>query len=328
MTEPPSDFQHRLFLYQSDDEFIDVVLPFLEEGLEVGESVVVAAGPALSELIRLSLPPDSPVIFDLEYSLPIATIESRRRMVAELVGEGARAVRMVGEVPHPGIGEQPWEPWAQYEAVINHVYADLPLTGLCVYDRRTLPEEILEDVLSVHPVVVDSEGVPERQDCFKPPGHFLRQQGCRPDALDQRESTVELRTVADLRLLRRTLHHRAAEAGLLGPVIDDFVLAVNEVASDALSGGAHPVTVRSRLSAERLLTNLSHPGPGPDPLDGFLLPDGRIDGRLGIPIARRFARQVDICPGPESRIRLVAYPDVSTSRDDRAITQTAAPKPG
>lgn len=311
--------EHTLFVYDSDSELAEVVVPFLERSRETGEASVVVAGSSATQVLKKALPDDAPVVYDLEYSLPLAAIQTRRRMVSQLTARGAPGVRMVGEVPHPGIGQQSWESWAQYEAVVNECYADLPLTGLCIYDRRLTPGYVLADLPKLHPLILDDEGRPRPHDHFVQPREFLESQASRPDPIEHRPPQVDQPDVRKLRRLRRRIREVARRQAMTGPVIDDFILAVNEVASEALSRKVRPVSLRVWLDPARLVAHVSHPGPGPDPMSGFLLPDRRTNGALRIPVARRFAGRVDISPGPDSFIRLVSYPEAYAAAGDDPV---------
>lgn len=311
--------EHALFVYDSDSELAEVVVPFLERSRETGEASVVAAGSSATQVLKKAVPDDVPVVYDLEYSLPLAAIETRRRMVSQLTARGAPGVRMVGEVPHPGIGQQSWESWAQYEAVVNELYADLPLKGVCIYDRRLTPDHVLADLPKLHPLILDDEGQPQPHDDFVEPREFLSDQATSPDPIEHRPPEVDQPDVKKLRRLRRRIRDAARSQAMTGPVVDDFILAVNEVVSEALSRRVGPVSLRVWLDPARLVAHVSHPGSGPDPLSGFLLPDRRTNGALRMPIARRFAGRVDISPGPDSFIRLVSYPEAYAAAGDGPV---------
>lgn len=312
-------YEHTLFVYNSESELAEVAVPFLERSRETGEASVVAAGSSATQVLKEALPDDASVIFDLEYSLPIAAIQTRRRMVSQLTERGAPRVRMVGEVPHPGVGQQDWESWAQYEAVINELYAELPLTGLCIYDRRLTPDHVLADLPKLHPLILDEEGQPQPHDDYVEPRDFLESQASSLDPIEHRAPQVDLPDVRKLRRLRRHIREAARKQAVAGPVVDDFILAVNEVVSEALIREVRPVSLRVWLDPAILVAHVSHPGYGPDPMSGYLLPDRRTNGALRIPIARRFAGRVDISPGPDSFTRLVSYPEAYAAAADGPV---------
>lgn len=322
MTPDTHGYEHTLFVYDSEEELVEVAVPFLEDSRDTGEASVVAAGSSATQTLKKALSPDAEVIFDLEYSLPITAIQTRRRMISRLTASGATGVRMVGEVPHPGVGQQSWEAWAQYEAVINELYADLPLAGLCVYDRRLTPDHVLEDLPKLHPLVLDKEGQRRPHDDFLDARDFLETQASRPDPVEQQPPQVDLADVGKPRRMRKGVRDAARRWGMAGPVVDDFLLAVNEVVSEALARKVGPVSLRVWLDPARLVAHVSHPGPGPDPMSGFVLPDRRTNGALRMPIARRFAGRVDISRDSDSFIRLVSHPEAYAAGADSPVATT------
>ena len=46
---------HETAFYGSDDEFVDIVRPFLRDGLDAGEPTVVACAPENTAILRRSL---------------------------------------------------------------------------------------------------------------------------------------------------------------------------------------------------------------------------------------------------------------------------------
>ncbi|GAA3296538.1 hypothetical protein GCM10020218_080070 [Dactylosporangium vinaceum] len=139
---------HEAAFYGSDDEFLAVVVPFLRDGVAAGEPTVSLFGPHNQRLVRSVFGPDSGVEFidgGRHYLRPASAIRRHRDMLTRYVDAGAVQIRIAGDVPHPGVGV-PWEWWARYESAVNEVYDEFPMYGLCPYDTRTAPREILDDV--------------------------------------------------------------------------------------------------------------------------------------------------------------------------------------
>ena len=55
-------YLHEAVLYDSDEEFLGVVVPFLQEGVAAGEPCLVALGASTTSLVReaVGTPPVSP----------------------------------------------------------------------------------------------------------------------------------------------------------------------------------------------------------------------------------------------------------------------------
>jgi hypothetical protein len=120
---------HETAFYDSDEHFLAIVVPFLRDGLEAGESVVAAFAPVNQGLLRDCLGAGSGVRYiegEDQYPRPAGAIHRYRQLFGELVAGGAAQIRVAGDVPHPGVGV-PWDWWSRYEAVVNHAYAEFPL---------------------------------------------------------------------------------------------------------------------------------------------------------------------------------------------------------
>ena len=141
-------FLHGTALYGGDDELLAVLDPFLAAGRDAGDPVLVTLRARENALVRAELDCDNVVFADADehYDNATRTLAECRSHYDELARDGVTRIRAAGAIPHCH-GEGPWESWARFEAVINREYADLPLTGLCLYDARVAAEDVVEDVL-------------------------------------------------------------------------------------------------------------------------------------------------------------------------------------
>lgn len=166
---------HEAAFYGSDDEFLAIVLPFLAGGIEAGEPTAVALDERKAELIRAAMGDTASISFLEEPARdarPTRFIREYRELAAAHVAEGARQVRIVGELPLPGMSLS-WEWWARYEAAINHAFDEFPLWGVCSYDTRLAPAEVLADVARTHPHVATADGQHLPNSRFEDPAEFL-----------------------------------------------------------------------------------------------------------------------------------------------------------
>ena len=153
-----SGYRHEAVLYDSDEEFLGVVVPFLREGAAAGEPCLVALGAAATGLVREAVGDTTGLAFlGDKYDRPASVIRANRELFAAHLTDGASRIRVASEVPHPGVGA-PWDGWARYEAAVNHAYAEFPLWGLCAYDTRITPGPVLDDVARTHPHLATADG--------------------------------------------------------------------------------------------------------------------------------------------------------------------------
>lgn len=284
---------HETAFYGSDGELLDVVVPFLEGGRAAGEPTLVALDRRNTALVRGAMDVDGIRFLPGagQYDRPAATIRAYRHMLAGLVAAGAEQIRVVGDVPHPGSGA-PWQGWARYEAVVNHAYDAFPLWGLCPYDTRTTPADVLEEVALLHQHVATPDGGHTRNDRYVDPASHLAARGSGPaDPLLEGPPAFDLRdpTSQDARI---------AVAALGVPLergtIEDLVAATSEVVSNALRHGRPPVRVRGWVGPDRVVVLVHDGGGGPaDPFVGLLQPDrDPASGGLGLWIAHQLCSEV------------------------------------
>jgi anti-sigma regulatory factor (Ser/Thr protein kinase) len=282
---------HETAFYGSDDDFLAVVVPFLEGGREAGEPTVTTLSDRNTALVRAALDDHDGIDFlpgAQRYDRPAATIRTYQELFNRHVAGGASQIRVVGDVPHPGNG-MPWDGWARYEAVINHAFADFPLWGLCPYDTRTTPDHVLDEVARTHPHEALADGTHRVNDRFEDPSGFLaRRRPPPPDPVQHTEPVVEL---VDPSARDTRLAVGALDTDLHPDEVDDLVTAVSEVVTNAVRYGVPPVRVRAWTAPGRAVVTVQDEGPGVDDPFAGLVPPRRAagEGGLGLWIAHQIS---------------------------------------
>ena len=140
-----SDFRHAALFYDSDDGYVNGLVPFIREGLEAGKEYV-STDPSLPgakvELLREGLGGDAGEVHfaDMEEvgANPARIIPAWSDFVAERWEPGKRL---------RGIGEPIWAERSaaelvecqRHETLLNVAFADgAPMDLLCPYDERAL----------------------------------------------------------------------------------------------------------------------------------------------------------------------------------------------
>jgi anti-sigma regulatory factor (Ser/Thr protein kinase) len=297
---------HEALCYSSDEELAAVAVPFLLDGVAAGEPAMVFADEPATKLIkaelsraglsraglsRAGLSKAEPGLAGLgsgasgvEFAVgdgrpgrPAAAIRSFRELLGARVAAGAGQIRIVGELSC--LGRDPtWQWWSRYESVINHAYDDFPLWGLCAYDTRRTPEPVLADVARTHPRLATPDGRHEANNAYVEPRSFRP----RPGPADPLEAGAPLSELRDPTPGRaRQAVHAAADGLLPAEEVDDLVVGVSEVVTNALRHGLPPVVVRLWAGAGRVVVTVTDAGTGPaDPVAG-LLPVHSADDRAG-----------------------------------------------
>jgi anti-sigma regulatory factor (Ser/Thr protein kinase) len=287
-------YYHTAGCFGSDEELIQLAVPFLMGGVASGEPSLVALGERNAELVRAALPADAAVTFlsgGAVYERPATAIRSYRKLLAGHVAGGASQIRIFGELTMVAQGVT-WDWWARYESAINQAYDDFPLWSICAYDTRTTPPAALADVMRTHPrtVLPDGRHVPNAG--FTDPHLYLSEQHPPiPDPLQSDEPVAEL---IDPTLSEARHAVRAASRGHVAPAeVDDLIVAVSEAVANAQRHGLGPARLRLWSGPERLVVTVTDAGPGPkDPFAGLLPAGDGTNGGLGLWIAHQSCNHV------------------------------------
>ncbi|SFQ04078.1 Anti-sigma regulatory factor (Ser/Thr protein kinase) [Amycolatopsis arida] len=302
---------HQTGFYGSDDEFLALVIPFLEGGRDAGEPTLAAFDQRNERLVRGALADPEGISFvpnDVQYARPASAIRSYQRLVDEHMAAGAEQIRITGDVPHPGMGA-PWDWWARYEAAINHALAPYPLWGLCPYDTRTTPDEVLADVARTHPHLATVDGLHHANDRYEDATGFLSRHS--PGHVDPLELSPPLVTLVDP--APKAARHAAAELGATAALPathrEDLVMAASEVVTNAVRHGRPPVELRGWATTGRAVLTVTDRGDGPhDPFAGLLpaRPRGSTGG-LGLWVVHQICDYVTLHRHDDGfTVRLVA----------------------
>ena len=279
-------FYHETAFYGSDDDFLTIAVPFVEGGLREGQPTLVACAEKNTALLRDALGHDEAITYLAgadQYSRPAEAIASYRAIYGRHAKAGATQIRAVGEVPHPGLGV-PWDWWGRYENAVNQAFAEFPLWGLCPYDTRITPSEVLADVARTHEYIatVPGEHLPSPE--F---GNGLPLSRPVPDVLERASPRVSLvdPTPAAVR--------EAVNAAITGTCLTednahDVVYAASEIVTNGLSHGVSPVRFRLWADDSRVVVAVTDNGSGPvDPMAGLIPTTATRSAGLGLWILHR-----------------------------------------
>ncbi|NIJ12394.1 anti-sigma regulatory factor (Ser/Thr protein kinase) [Saccharomonospora amisosensis] len=291
-------FTHVAVLYGSDEEFLDAVVPFLAEGLAEGQPTLLGVEPRLEGLVREALGDDADEVMTLrraqQYERPLDALRRNRDLFAAHAAAGAPTVRVVGDVPHPGVGV-PWDGWVRYEAAINHFCAELPVMVLCPYAENA-PDSVLADVQSTHGWLA----LPGQE--YRPNPHYIEPATFLSERADCEVAPLERRR-PDLWLENPALAHARHVVGVLAAntslderSVSDLVVGVSEAVTNAKVHGKPPVLLRAWVDHNRMAVAVSDCGSGPrNPFAGLLPDEGsRSQGGLGLWLANQLCDRVTL----------------------------------
>jgi anti-sigma regulatory factor (Ser/Thr protein kinase) len=289
---------HDALVYDSDDRYVEVLAPFLANGLRAGEQACVVTRSAKAALLREALGRDADHVDFIDavdwYRQPARTIAGYHRTIRSALTAGAPGLRVVGEVEF-GDSKADHAAWIRYESIINAVFADDPAWVICPYDARRLPSSIVESARITHSHQATGPEQRGRSEWFVDPTQFV---SALP--LDVRGDVIaELGVHGDLRPVRQLAAQLARRFGLPHDRAVDLTLVLNELASNALVHGRPPAHLRVCCAGETLTVEVTDAGTAEiDPLAGFRPPSrDRVSGS-GLWICRQLADCLEIASGP------------------------------
>jgi anti-sigma regulatory factor (Ser/Thr protein kinase) len=282
--------RHHALVYESEDEYLACAVPFVLDGLEAGEGVIVAhTKPGLATM-REALGPDAATIAFVDvaaaYTRPARTLAAFHDVFRDKLRTSPR-LRAVADVQ---VGPDPrdWDLWAGYEAVTNRSFAHLPAWVLCSYDLNTTPDRIVEHAWQTHPEVV-TDGRWTTSAKFEEPDELLRRLTPAPGPL------AGLRSIPfgrDVDGLREALARELAAQGVTEPKALDLLLAATELGANAIEHGGGIVDVRVGRADGRFVCEIVDAGSGfDDPAAGYLAPREGVG--KGLWIARQLAWRLE-----------------------------------
>ncbi|GAA4469227.1 sensor histidine kinase [Phytohabitans houttuyneae] len=278
-------YYHEAVYYSSPNELLEVVVPFLLDGLEAGEPTIVAFGEKGTALVQSALPPGADVAYlpgGDTYARPAGAIRAYRTLLAEHVARGASQIRIVGELPPDNLRPAVWDWWARYESAINHAYDEFPLWSMCAYDTSATPDEVLADIERTHPRRATAAGLRLPSPTYVPPERFeLDRSPVRADPLQDGPPLLDLTDPTPAAA-------RAAVQGAVGGLLsidrlEQLLIAVSEAVTNGLRHGLPPVRLRAWHGDGRTVITVRDGGAGPtDPYAGLLPATNGGPGGLGL----------------------------------------------
>jgi DNA-binding GntR family transcriptional regulator/anti-sigma regulatory factor (Ser/Thr protein kinase) len=292
------ELRHGALIYDSESSFLDGAVPFLAEGIAAGERVLAVTTPDNIAALERALGAAAGAVEFRDsaawYRAPAHTLLGYERYVAHA---DRLPVRVLGEPLIERLTPGALREWTRYESSINVEFADAPVAFLCPYDGRTLPEAVLENVRRTHPEISAGAGPvpsPEYTDT-RTLTHALDATPFDAPAGPFEECAV----TADLRGAREFVVAVGERAGLSGTRLAEALLAVQELAANAVEHGSGGGRLRAWVEDGELIYELSDDGPGAaDPLAVHLTPElAARSGPGGLWLARLLSDLVEVRSG-------------------------------
>jgi anti-sigma regulatory factor (Ser/Thr protein kinase) len=254
-----SAFRHEALFYAGEDEFIAGTVPFIVDGLERDEPVLVVVNAPKIAALRHAL---NGAAHDVRFAdmaeigrNPARIIPAWREFV-NANGGGTRRLRGVGEPISSDRSEAALTECHRHESLLNLAFAN---SGdwwlLCPYDTADLPVDVVDEARRTPAFAFDAGGLPA------------------------------------VRLLVRELGEKARlDAARVG----DLVLAADEVASNSVRHGGGRGILRIWLDPEAVVCDVRDGGRLDDPMVGRRRPRPEQAGGRGLWMANQLCELLQI----------------------------------
>lgn len=311
-SRPTEALTHQALLYGSDDEYLACTVPFIQDGLDRGDPIRVATTDRKTGWLRAALGADAKHVAFWDsrqcFQHPVQALAATHRTM-RAAGPDGRRLRMIGEPMWTRRTRQQRKEWDRYESLVNAALGWANATLVCTYDTRVVDPEVVAEAARTHPELVVS-GDPRPSPSYADPAVFNAEcdrsplPELPPPALWLRFARVEqLVTLRDF-----VTSHASTLPGVAIERVEQFVLAVNEVATNVVQHAGEAGVLQIWTSPDAVLCEVSDTGAGlRDPLAGHLPPEHVVTQGRGLWLARQFCDLVEMrtCPaGTTVRLHL------------------------
>jgi anti-sigma regulatory factor (Ser/Thr protein kinase) len=288
-------FEHEALFYRGEDDFLAGLLPFVREGLDRDEVVVVAEPRPRLDLLRDALGDDARAVQFLdmaEIGVNPARIIGVWAATLEKHTRAGRRLRGVGEPAFSGRRPAEFVECELHELLLNRAFDDGPAWRLlCPYDEDRLPRAVTRGALHTHPIRSTSasrlpsdsyaaDGVTEAFGATLP----------RPTEGVFR-GTFGAHEVA---ATRRTVAQYARRCGLSDEQVEVLQLAASELATNSVRHGGGTGTVAMWLEPDAAVVEFSDSGHVIDPLTGRTMPPLDSTGGRGVYLVNQLCDLVQL----------------------------------
>jgi anti-sigma regulatory factor (Ser/Thr protein kinase) len=316
-SHPSPQFVHEALLYSTPEELVAVAAPFLRDGLERDEVVLVVTG-ALSLAVLRDAVADLAGGIDWRdtaawHPKPADRIRALDGYMRGALDRGVRRVRIIDELMWPRDSRAAVAELKRFESISNLLFATRAVWMVCPYNA-SLFNHILPDAYRTHPVIRDARITRKASVAYLEPREFF-------DALDteteqpSRPGNARVLRFHDFPEVRPFVVAAATAAGLHGERLRDLELAAFEMATNAIRHGHQAAEVSVWTTGVELVCQVADTGSGmKDRLAGYGPPSEPALGGWGLLLARRLCDHVDVRSGPRGTIvrltmRLPGEPD-------------------
>ena len=286
-------FHHEAVLYRGLDDLVGTAVPFVREGLDLGEPVMVALPPDRVRAVAEVLGPDADdVLFVNMLEIggnPARIIPEWRSFVDQAHG---RPVRGIGEPVWAGRRDVEIDECVLHESLLNVAFDDGPAWKLmCPYDVDALPAHAVDEALRTHPVVGGGTG--SRGIDYLGREHAVTAFTGRLPAPPADADTLPF-GYGDLAGVRDVVRRLSRQAGVAAGVTEDVALAAHELATNSIKHGGGRGVLTAWRQPGAFVVEVRDSGTIDDPLVGRELTGPYSEDGRGVWMANQLCDLVQV----------------------------------
>ncbi len=306
---PAGGFEHEVLFYRDDEGFLAGLLPFVREGLELDEAVVVAEPRPRMELLRDALGDDAGAVQFLdmvEIGANPARIIGVWAAALEQHTAAGQQLRGIGEPAFHGRRELEFVECQLHEQLLNHAFDGGPAWRLlCPYDEVRLPRAVVRAALHTHPIrSTVTDRLPSED--YARHGHV---EGFAAQLPKPRDAVLRgIYGPGDVPATRRTVAQYARRVGLSEEQVEVLELAASELATNSIRYGGGSGTLAMWLEPDAVVIEFTDAGHLTDPLTGRLTPPLEAPGGRGLYLVNQLCDLVQVRSSPRgTTVRVLTW---------------------
>jgi anti-sigma regulatory factor (Ser/Thr protein kinase) len=309
--------EHAAGFHDSAVNLLDQLVPLVRQTVERGEPLAIALQPATEEaladrldgriapedrLVRLRHPDGGPAGLSAQTLAARWALELRALSVAK-----GRPVTVLNEHAAALDGAD-GRFWTELDAALNVALADLPVRITCFYPELPLHLEILDGARRNHPLLLTGGELRHNPGHHDPRAVLAARAAARPPLLGPPDVRLSF-SAWQLHEVRDTVEQALSGRGYERERIEDIVLAVNELATNAVEHGTPEAQLSLWTGGPGLLCEIDDGGTLRDPLPGLHAPHPAEPRGRGVWIARQLCDSLHVwADGRGTHVRVHAIP--------------------
>lgn len=302
-------FRHGLVLHDGPADAVSVMLPIASAVRERGGLVALAVSDEVADGIRERIGPDgltplTPLTRAAQQSGQ--TVAAWRARELRAMGSSGREIVVLAE-HDPDLDGPDGSYWTEFEAALNISLGGLPITQVCAYPQLPLHRLVADAAVANHAFLLEGDDLVANPEHRGPADVLAAMPVSAPYVLGPPDVFLRYNTF-ELSRVRRAVEEAVSGSRLDAERAEDLVLAVNEIATNAVEHGSAQAELFVWASDDELVCELHDEGDLALPLIGLAPPHASQARGRGTWIARQLCDALHVWRDDSgTHVRLLAH---------------------